>query len=263
MLALEKGRNMGKVLANSQAKGISARPTVYSENDDSDVLHYHETSYLTFVLQGGALAKKRMDEVECFPGTLTFYHAGEPHQCLHQADFTKSINFEVEPQFYLENEISEAVLNSSIKQNPNVKFVMLKIYKELQMKDEFSDSSIEMSLLGLVKSKKALESKRPVWIDKIQEILNDKWNEEVTLQDLSAFANVHPITVSKHFSKYFACTFGEYRRRLKIEKALQLIRINKFSLTEIAYECGFYDQSHFTRTFKQLTGFLPKHYENL
>lgn len=263
MLALEKGKNMGKVLANSQAKGISARPTIYAENDDSDVLHYHETSYLTFVLQGGALAKKRMDEVECFPGTLTFYHAGEPHQCLHQADFTKSINFEIEPQFYIENEISEAVLNSSIKQNPNVKFVMLKIYKELQIKDEFSDSSIEMSLLGLVKSKKALENKRPVWIDKIQEILNDKWNEEVTLQDLSAFANVHPITVSKHFSKYFACTFGEYRRRLKIEKALQLIRTSKFSLTEIAYECGFYDQSHFTRTFKKLTGFLPKHYENL
>lgn len=254
---------MGKVLETTQAKGISARPTVYSENDDSDVPHYHETSYLTFVLQGGALAKKRMDEVECFPGTLTFYHAGEPHQCLHQADFTKSINFEIEPIFYLENELSEAVLDSSIKQNPSVKFAMLKIYKELLVKDEFSDSSIEMSLLSLVDSKKALENERPSWINKITELLNDKWNEEVTLQDLASFADVHPITVSKHFSKYFACTFGEYRRRQKVEKALQLIRTSKLSLTEIAYKCGFFDQSHFIRTFKKLTGFLPKHYENL
>ena len=263
MLALKKGKNMGRVLETTRAKGISARPTVYSGGDDSDVLHYHETSYLTFILQGGALAKRKLDEVDCFPGTLTFYHAGEPHQCLHQADFTKSINFEVEPQFYLENEISETVLNSSIKQNPNVKFAMLKIYKELLVKDEFSDSSIEMSLLSLVNSKKALENKRPEWINKIAELLNDKWNEEINLKDLSSFAEVHPITVSKHFSTYFACTFGEYRRRQKIEKALQLIRTSKFSLTEIAYECGFYDQSHFTRTFKSLTGFLPKHYENL
>ena len=263
MLALKQGKNMGKVLETSQARGISARPTIYSENDNSDVLHYHETSYFTFVLQGGALAKKKTDEVECFPGTLTFYHAGEPHQCLHQADFTKSINFEIEPQFYLENELTEAVLNSSIKQNQGVKFAMLKIYKELLVKDEFSNSSIEMSLLSLVKSKRALENKRPEWTNKITELLNDKWNEEVTLQDLSKFANVHPITVSKHFSKYFACTFGEYRRRQKIEKALQLIKTSKFSLTEIAYECGFYDQSHFTRTFKSLTGFLPKHYEKL
>ena len=126
MLALEQGKNMGKVLETTQAKGISARPTVYSGGDDSDVPHYHETSYLTFILQGGALAKRKRDEVDCFPGTLTFYYAGEPHQCLHQADFTKSINFEVEPQFYLENEISESVLNSSIKQNQGVKFAMLK-----------------------------------------------------------------------------------------------------------------------------------------
>ncbi len=263
MLALEKGKNMGKVLDASQAKGISARPTIYSENDESDVLHYHETSYLTFVLQGGALAKRRMDEVECFPGTLTFYRAGEPHQCLYQAAFTKSINFEIEQQFYRENGITESVLNHSIKKNPSVKFAMLKVYKELLVKDEFSNSSIEMLLLSLIKSNVASEIQRPEWINKIIEFLSDKWNEEVTLKDLSERANVHPITVSKNFTKYFSCTFGEYRRRLKTEKALELIRTSKCSLTEIAYECGFYDQSHFTRTFKQLTGFLPRHYETL
>ena len=93
MLVLKKGKNMGRVLETTQAKGISARPTVYSGGDDSDVPHYHETSYLTFILQGGALAKRKRDEVDCFPGTLTFYYPGQPHQCLHQADFTKSIKF--------------------------------------------------------------------------------------------------------------------------------------------------------------------------
>ena len=254
---------MGRVLETSQAKGISARPTIYSENDDSDVLHYHETSYLTFVLQGGALAKKKTDEIECVPGSLTFYHAGEPHQCLHQAEITKSINFELDSTFYGENEITETVLNRSIKQNPSVKFAMLKVYKELLVRDQFSDSSIEMLLLSLVNANKALENKRPEWIGKITELLKDKWNEDVTLKDLSVVANVHPITVSKHFSKYFSCTFGEYRRHLKVEKALQLIRTSRFSLTEIAYECGFYDQSHFTRTFKSITGFLPRNYEKL
>ena len=263
MLALKQGKNMGKVLETNQAKGISARPTTYSKNDDSDVPHYHETSYLTFILQGGALAKRKLDEVDCFPGTLTFYHAGEPHQCLHQADFTKSINFEFDPVFYKENEITEVTLGSSIKRNSDVKFTMLKIYKELLVKDEFTDNSVEMLLLSLVESNEILENKRPEWINKIAELLNDKWNEEVTLKDLSMAANVHPITVSKHFTKYFSCTFGEYRRRLKVEKALQLIRTSNLSLTEIAYECGFYDQSHFTRTFKDLTGFVPRHYEKL
>jgi AraC family transcriptional regulator len=33
------------------------------------------------------------------------------------------------------------------------------------------------------------------------------------------------------------------------------------SLSGIAYACGFFDQSHFIRTFKELTGFLPAQYQ--
>jgi AraC family transcriptional regulator len=52
-------------------------------------------------------------------------------------------------------------------------------------------------------------------------------------------------------------------RRLKIEKSLYLLKDSSFSLTEIAAECGFSDQSHFIRTFKQLTGFLPNSYKKI
>lgn len=51
----------------------------------------------------------------------------------------------------------------------------------------------------------------------------------------------------------------------------ELVKINRFnnalltiyscklkSLTAVAYACGYYDQSHFIREFKQLTGFSPK-----
>ena len=253
---------MGTVTEQASANGISVRPTFYSDDDDSDLPHYHETSYVTFILQGGSLAKVKSDEFECFPGTLTFYHAGEPHQCLHKAEHTRCINFEVEERFYRENAITESLLKESIKKNPNVKFAMLKIYQELIAKDEFSECSIEMLLLSLIESDDLLDN-RPVWTHRIYELLNDKWNEAVTLDDLAQIAGVHPITVSKSFSKYFSCTFGEYRRHLKIEKSLRMIKTSNSPLTDIAHECGFYDQSHFTRTFKKLTGFLPKHYESL
>lgn len=56
---------------------------------------------------------------------------------------------------------------------------------------------------------------------------------------------------------------GEYIRRIKTEQALTLIRANQHSLTEIAYLCGFTDQAHFTRTFRHITGLLPKEYRGL
>ncbi len=63
---------------------------------------------------------------------------------------------------------------------------------------------------------------------------------------------------SKHFRKYFSCTLGEYRRRLMVKQSIPLIRESRLSLSEIAYSCAFADQSHFIRTFRQVTGFRPK-----
>jgi AraC family transcriptional regulator len=92
--------------------------------------------------------------------------------------------------------------------------------------------------------------------------MNDCWDEEMKLDDLAEVAGVHRVTVSKAFGKYFGCSFGEYRRRLRIERSFPMIRAKK-SLTDVALDCGFFDQSHFTRTFKNLTGFSPKIYSTI
>jgi len=66
------------------------------------------------------------------------------------------------------------------------------------------------------------------------------------------------VNLSGYFPKYFGCTIGEYRRKLKVEKALEPVKYSRLSLTAIAYQAGFADQSHITRTCKELTGWNPK-----
>ena len=104
---------------------------------------------------------------------------------------------------------------------------------------------------------------QPHWIGVIDELLRDRWAEQVSLDELSVAAGVHPVTVCKYFHKYFGCTLAEYMRKLKIEHALPLIGAAGLNLTQIAYTCGFADQSHFTRTFKEFSGFLPHNYPSL
>ena len=105
--------------------------------------------------------------------------------------------------------------------------------------------------------------KSPFWVKSLNELLNDCWNENPNLQDLSQILNLNPITISKHFPKYFGCTLGEYMRRIKINRSLSLIQSKNTNLTEISFQCGFSDQSHFIRTFKNQTGFLPKQFQKL
>jgi AraC family transcriptional regulator len=265
MLALEKGKYLGSAADTLRAQGVIAGAQTFRKENVTAAMHYHENSHVNFVLQGGVLDKRKTRETERLSGELMFFHAGEPHQTIIESFPTKSINLVIEHEFLQNNLATEAAIESAVARNPYAKFIMLKIFKELVSEDVFSDCSIKMLLLNLIHSTPETGTKtaRPGWIKTVAEITRHKWNESLTLKDLSEAAGVHPITVSKHFPKYFSCTFGEYMRRLKIEKSLYFLKVSTFSLTEIAAECGFSDQSHFIRTFKQLTGFLPNNYKKI
>lgn len=261
-LALNQGRYQREVVKLPRI-GSCLYLTTHHETAATDLLHYHETAHLSFVLNGGVIDKRKSSEDERISGELMFFRAGEPHQSIYRGFPVRNINIELNSGFFLENQIDERSLSDSFVKTPNAKFSMLKIYKELSANDEFSDSSIELLLLNLINYTDFQEKIRPVWLNKIVELLHDNWNQEISITDLANVTKVHPKTISKHFPRYFNCTLGEYRRNLKVEKALSLIKSSKLSLTEIAYECGFYDQSHFTGIFKQLTGLRPKQFKKL
>ncbi|HQU82781.1 MAG TPA: helix-turn-helix transcriptional regulator, partial [Pyrinomonadaceae bacterium] len=226
-------------------------------------LHFHENAHLNFILSGGIIDKRQRSETERISGDLMFFHAGEPHLTIYKRLPQINISLEINDGLFADDSFGKTFQIESLSKSANTKFAALKIYKELAIQDEFSDSTIEMLILNLLSDKTETKNEHPKWVEKVIELLNDSWNEPISLKDLAAAANVYPTTISKHFPKYFSCTLGEYRRRLRVEKSLGFIKTSNQSLTEIAYQCGFADQSHFTRTFKQLTGFLPRQYETL
>lgn len=65
-----------------------------------------------------------------------------------------------------------------------------------------------------------------------------------------------------HFTRAFRQSIGEPPHRWllgqRIKKAKNLLLTTDLQLAEIAFECGFSDQSHFNRTFSRLTGITPR-----
>lgn len=105
--------------------------------------------------------------------------------------------------------------------------------------------------------------KIPLWARELKEIIQDKIDTDLSLslKELSEMLDVHPAYLSREFSKYFDdLSFGDYIRKLRINKAIQLLQSQQYSLTQIAYLTGFSDQSHFTRIFKKHTGTNPSLY---
>ena len=97
----------------------------------------------------------------------------------------------------------------------------------------------------------------------LKEMIQDQLdtNLSLSLQQASDELEINPTYLSREFSKYFEnLSFGEYIRKLRIEKAMNLMDTTSYPLTEIAYLTGFSDQSHFTRIFKKQVGQTPTIY---
>jgi len=137
--------------------------------------------------------------------------------------------------------------------------------KDLQ-KVKHTQNPIENLLLDVYKKfikQKSQTKKIPSWAKELKEIIQDQidTNLSLSLKEISQSLHVHPTYLSREFSKYFDdLSFGDYIRKLRIEKAIHLLNESKHSLAEIAYLTGFSDQSHFNRIFKKTTGKNPSAY---
>ncbi|WP_026464976.1 chromate resistance protein ChrB domain-containing protein [Adhaeribacter aquaticus] len=135
-------------------------------------------------------------------------------------------------------------------------------------KEKHTTSPTENLLLQVfhryLAEEKENNKKVPDWASNLKEIIQDQIDTNLTLNlsEISEELNVHPAYLSRQFSKYFDnLTFGEYIRKLRIDKALHLLTHTGHTLSEIAYLTGFSDQSHFSRIFRKHTGQTPSNYK--
>ncbi|AEI49174.1 chromate resistance protein ChrB domain-containing protein [Runella slithyformis] len=111
--------------------------------------------------------------------------------------------------------------------------------------------------------KKQKGKKSPAWVKELEAMIQDHIDTNLTLslKEISEELDLNPAYLSREFSKHFDdLSFGEYIRKLRIDKAIQLLETSDSPLSEIAYLTGFSDQSHFTRIFKKFTGKNPSTY---
>lgn len=131
---------------------------------------------------------------------------------------------------------------------------------EKHTQQPFEDLLVSV-LNRFLKNKPGSKKKVPAWAQELKEIIQDHIDANLSLKELSKGLDINPSYLSREFSRYFEnMSFGEYIRKQRIEKAVELMLQPSYSLTEIAYLTGFSDQSHFTRIFKKHTGQNPSAY---
>jgi len=130
---------------------------------------------------------------------------------------------------------------------------------EKHTKQPVEDLLVQVYLKYLKQKRSA---KIPEWAKELKEMIQDQIDTHITLKQLSKGLDINPAYLSREFSKYFDdLSFGEYTRKMRIEKAIEYLRTSEYSLTEIAYLTGFSDQSHFSRIFRKYMNQSPSAYK--
>jgi AraC-like DNA-binding protein len=95
------------------------------------------------------------------------------------------------------------------------------------------------------------------WLDRVRELLHAEFRSKLQMRKLADVAGVHEVHLARTFERKYGCTPMYYLRRLRFAWAREQLAITDRSISEIAIEAGFSDQSHFGRHFKKLTGMTP------
>jgi len=104
--------------------------------------------------------------------------------------------------------------------------------------------------------------KRSFRIDKVANILTSM-KKDAAENNISTIASRHGIT-PRYLHKLIYLHTGlspkSFNKISRFQLSLRLITKNEQPFTSIAYDCGYFDQSHFIRDFKSFTGVTPSVY---
>ena len=91
-------------------------------------------------------------------------------------------------------------------------------------------------------------------------ILN--YNGTISIKEVRERLHVTERTLERHFLKEIGVTPKQFAKIIQFSSTVKTIKETDYlKLTEISYENGFADQSHFIRSFKRFTGKTPREFQ--
>lgn len=231
------------------AKDFSVSLADYQIDSKQD-WHSHEEFVLAMILRGNV-----REQVKSQDTLIDVFDVGvKAPDVLHTDHFcpkgVRVIRLSLSPKFVDELK-SRSLINEGWYwlKNSDAVLPFIKIgHSLLNEKDEIENDVHEL-LASLLPKEKMAKSNPPFWLSRAKQQLDESFSDGIRLKQLAKEADVHPVYFARKFQQFFSLSVGSYVRKLQFRKVQSLLTTGKYSLSQIALEAGFTDQSHLTRTF--------------
>ena len=175
---------------------------------------------------------------------------------MYQREFPTLINQRVKgskiQKIFPENTISKFIENLEFYfQNPTL------------VNDDLLELKIKELILLLIQTKNAepivqlLSDLFTPKVVNIKETVNLHLFSSLSVEELAKLCNLSLSSFKREFKKIFNDTPSNFINTERLKKAVELLKVSDFTISDIAYDTGFNDPSYFARLFKDKMGMSP------
>jgi AraC family transcriptional regulator len=224
--------------------------------------HVHEKPSVTLVAAGSLLELQgpQLRAVACAAGAVVLRPGGEPHGNVIGGRGVVNLELELEPAFLAHYGL--AISRPSVL-SAAAGTLAHRMRWALCSRERASPLLVEalaLELLALVLPERLPAPGRSPWLARVHERIHDEFRSNLTVAALAREAGVHPVHLARAFRAQYGLSPAELVRALRIDWAAQELARGERPIGSIALEAGFYDQSHFTRSFHAAKGAPPGAY---
>lgn len=234
--------------------------------------HSHELPFFGLVMDGQYGERYGRQQTFFSPFTIMFRPAGIPHQDEIGPEGVKFFEIEVRSSWRKRLEDCSGTLDRACEDRAGgqVLWLGMKLYRALHsgVADELATECLVGELLacvGCMPRERTSEGigNCPRWLGRVVDKINAEYTGRLMLDQLGGEAGVHPVHLSRVFRRWMGQGIGEYVHRLRIRAACEQMLQSEMPIAEIGLVAGFADQSHFTRSFRRVTGMSPARFRGM
>jgi len=222
--------------------------------------HAHVAGQICFVLEGEYLENTLEGAHRLRPGLLQFRAPGERHSNHFSTDSeVLALLISIDPARWLRIKSRRPVTANGVLSD-----CAFEIRHELRQLDDAGRAALEgwaiLSLAQVARRTDDWATSEPVWLAEAEALIKQHADQSISLTVLASAVGVHRATLAAAFRKFRNTSVGESIRRERIRQVLRALLSTNMPLCEIAIQCGFTDQAHMGRTFRNIVGVSPAAY---
>jgi AraC family transcriptional regulator len=223
--------------------------------------HTHQAAYFGLLLEGTYAEWGDGFDFVYEPYTLVFHAEGTLHEDEIGASGSRFFALALlEPWLTVIEELGGARAHVFELDGGEPVWLMLRLYREFVAGSAISESAVEGLVYELcthVAKRTTDDATEPPWLGDIDRLVRERFREPLNLRGIAATASVHPAHLCRTYRHFRGRTLSDAIIGMRVQHVCRRLDESDDSLTAIAAEAGFSDQSHMTNTFKRATGHTP------